>query len=127
MTQWSSISALTRILSAVTHNRYELTHPNLTEIIGVCIQQKPWLGVLEFVKYVASPPFVNSHMPANIAICFSHSYLFSAKKQNVTRAANRSDVCLSPRKSHSSSFNCTFMLPCNVHTYTLVVTNTHDP
>lgn len=29
----------------------KLTHPNLVQIIGVAVQQRPWLTVLEYIKY----------------------------------------------------------------------------
>lgn len=29
----------------------KLTHPNLVQIVGVAVQQRPWLTVLEYIKY----------------------------------------------------------------------------
>eukprot|EP00038_Savillea_parva_P001361 m.103450 g.103450 ORF g.103450 m.103450 type:complete len:837 (+) comp10478_c2_seq1:1334-3844(+) len=29
----------------------DLQHPNMAQILGVCVQQKPWLCVLEFIRY----------------------------------------------------------------------------
>ena len=67
----------------------KLTHPNLVQIVGVAVQQRPWLTVLEYIKYGDLLAVTKAAAEKNFDISYTEQLVWGEQVKQADRAASR--------------------------------------